>query len=99
MLVINLKRKDVLTKSLYYECGKMRWHQPKYTIILLDKVRFRFYNPSEWRHTYTTLFIKNSTEYPSACWRDESGLVRTLVRGRKMPPSLLGGYSLKINSQ
>ena len=25
------------------------------------------------------LFIKNSTEYPPACWRDESGLVRNFV--------------------
>ena len=40
-------------------------------------------------------FIKVSAEYPPACWRDESGLVRNLVRGgspSRNAPQLAVGY-------
>ena len=46
------------------------------------------------------VFTKISAEYPSACWRDEIGLVRNLVGVAPfplMPHSLLWGYLLHQN--
>ena len=43
---------------------------------------------------FVVMFIKKPTEYPSACWRDESGPVR--IWGALDAPQLAGGLFTAI---